>query len=221
MTLPSIHSRVILGSHSPRRRELLGLVVPPDAIEVLPPRETGEASFDGLDDLAAIERRLTEIAWAKCDDVIEQVLARNSTTAVEPTQVLIAADTVIVVNDASGRPLVLGQPPEDDTWTTVVRHWFRDYYAGQTHLALTALCVGTPGGATAERLARSEVTFRTDVERWLDWYLATGEPRGKAGGYAIQGAGSVFISHVAGSLSNVIGLPLEALLDAFEELGVR
>jgi len=51
--------------------------------------------------------------------------------------------------------------------------------------------------------------MRPDVEPLLDWYLSTGESRGKAGGYAIQGAASVFVTQVSGSLSNVIGLPLE------------
>jgi len=75
-------------------------------------------------------------------------------------------------------------------------------------------------GTSVERIVKSDVTFIPDVERHLEWYIRTGEPRGKAGGYAIQGAGSIFISKVTGSLSNVVGLPLEALLDAFEELQV-
>src|SRR5205085_12507054 len=124
-----------------------------------------------------------------------------------------------VVGDADGKPLVLGQPPADDSWSAVVAHWFREYYAGKTHQALTALCVQTTRGQAAERIVRTAVTFVADVERRLPWYLATGEPRGKAGGYALQGAGSAFISRVEGSLSNVIGLPLEALLDAFDNLG--
>ena len=55
----------------------------------------------------------------------------------------------------------------------------------------------------------------------MNWYLLTGEPRGKAGGYALQGAGSVFIEKVEGSLSNVVGLPLEALLELFAEVDLR
>ena len=60
-----------------------------------------------------------------------------------------------------------------------------------------------------------------DLERRLDWYVSTGEPRGKAGGYAIQGAGSLFVTQVQGSVSNVVGLPLEALVEVFEELGIH
>ena len=101
-----------------------------------------------------------------------------------------------------------------------MRHWFREYYARRPHLALTALCVQEPGGLAVERIVKTEVTFISDVERHLEWYIGTGEPRGKAGGYAIQGAGSIFISKVTGSLTNVIGLPLETLLDAFEELQI-
>ena len=67
---------------------------------------------------------------------------------------------------------------------------------------------------------KSEVTFRADSERWIDWYLATGEPKGKAGGYAIQGAGSIFVARVEGSLSNVVGLPLRELWEIFDELGI-
>ncbi|HXY34093.1 MAG TPA: Maf family protein, partial [Planctomycetaceae bacterium] len=63
------------------------------------------------------------------------------------------------------------------------------------------------------RVVTSRVTFVEDVDRWLDWYLSTEEPRGKAGGYALQGAGSIFIAKVEGSLSNVVGLPLAELLE--------
>jgi septum formation protein len=86
---------------------------------------------------------------------------------------------------------------------------------------LTAVYVTTPDGRFAERLVETRVTFHSDIDRWLNWYLLTGEPRGKAGGYALQGAGSVFIERVEGSLSNVVGLPLEALLEMFAEVRLK
>ena len=206
----------VLASRSPRRRELLGLIVPADRISIVPPRDAAEAGFDGLSTTAAIERRLAEIARAKAEDVADQLGGATGAQA----RVIIAADTTVVVGATDGALCVLGQPPETEAWRDTVRRWFREHYAGRTHRALTALCVIGPTGRRVERIASTAVTIVADVEKYLAWYLATEEPRGKAGGYAIQGAASVFVSQVTGSLSNVIGLPLEALLDAFEELQV-
>ena len=69
-------------------------------------------------------------------------------------------------------------------------------------------------------MIESNVVFDGNAKKWLDWYLSTGEPLGKAGGYGIQGAGGVFVSRVEGSIANVVGLPLNAVLETFAELGV-
>jgi septum formation protein len=194
--------------------------VPADRIIVVPPRDASEAGFEGLLDLGAIEERLAEIARAKADEVVDQLSASECLTVPGQPQVVVAADTTIVATGSDGKLQVIGQPPEGDGWKEVVRCWFRDYFAGRTHSALTVLCVRDSSGRAAERLTKSEVTFIADVEKHLEWYIETAEPRGKAGGYAIQGAGSIFVSQVTGSLTNVIGLPLEALLSAFEELQI-
>ncbi len=198
--------RVILGSRSPRRRELLGKLVPDTRITVQPPQSTEERGFEGLDDWTSIDARLQEIARAKSDDVLEQLRSQN----VE-FDAVIAADTVIVGCDESGRLAVLGQPPDTEDWQTVVADWFRRYYLGRSHTAATALCVEFPDGTRRERVVKTVVAMAADREDLLEWYLRTDEPRGKAGGYAIQGAGSLFVTSVEGSLSNVVGLPLEAL----------
>jgi len=218
--------RYVLGSRSPRRRELLSLLVPAEQIEVVPPANADEPGFDGLTDWPSIRAQLQQIARRKADQVRSQLGSRASSATI------IAADTTIVCGENAKPPawgcdpadilvpplIVLGQPPERDDWADVVRDWFRHHYAGRTHLAATAVCVVTPDGIPAERVVTTAVTMRDDVEPWLDWYLATGEPRGKAGGYALQGAASVFITRVVGSLSNVVGLPVEALA---EMLNVR
>jgi septum formation protein len=216
-----VPTQFILGSRSPRRRDLLALVVPADKIVVLPPRDASEAEFEGLRDMCDIQSRLVEIARNKFSDVTEQLAGETSELVSKPRQIVIAADTTILAKRDEGSLFVIGQPPEDDSWRDVVRTWFRDHFAGRTHLALTSLQVGIAGGRTVERIATTEVGFIDDVDRYLNWYIETGEPRGKAGGYALQGAGSIFISHVTGSLSNVIGLPLEALLDSFRELQIH
>jgi septum formation protein len=193
--------------------------VPAEKIVVVPPRDAAEAGFEGLHELPSIECRLAEIARAKAADVAGQ-FSTSDLQAGTMRGVVIAADTAIIATGADGKLNVIGQPPDNESWSQTVRHWFREIYAGRAHLAATALCVQEPGGPSAERIVKTEVTFIADVERHLEWYIGTGEPRGKAGGYAIQGAGSIFVSKVNGSLTNVVGLPLEALLDVFEELQV-
>ncbi len=207
--------RYILASRSPRRRELLGLLVPPESIEVLPPPSSQEAGFAELNDLDAIRSRLQEIASTKADQVVAQLGSRLAGCCV------IAADTTIIATDpATGRQHVLEQPSDIDDWQTTVQGWFRRYYSGRWHTAATALELRIGQNAPIRRVVETRVEFRPDVDRWLDWYLQTEESRGKAGGYAIQGAGSVFVSRIEGSLSNVVGLPLEVLAECLKLVSV-
>lgn len=211
--------RYILGSRSPRRLELLRLLVPAHQIDVIPPATSEEPGFDGLVCWPDIKTRLQAITCQKSQDVWRQLASDQRENAV-----VITADTSVIV-DGLGRCLsattflqnspllVLGQPPHDDTWRSTVREWFQRWYAGRTHVVATAVQVTGPDGWVAERVCTTAVTFRPDVDRWLDWYLTTDEPLGKAGGYALQGAASIFVERVEGSLSNVVGLPLETLLE--------
>jgi septum formation protein len=79
--------------------------------------------------------------------------------------------------------------------------------SGRTHEVHTAVAVLHAGGAAA-RLSSSTVTFRELTRAEIDWYWHTGEPADKAGGYAVQGRAAAFISHIAGSYSGIMGLPL-------------
>jgi len=207
---------VVLGSRSPRRFDLLSTIVSPERIEVIPPLLGHEAGFDGLDARDEIQTRQLEISRTKLNDVRKQVRERGLENVV-----IVTADTSIVVADPSGNHAVLEQPPRDDSWKETVRQWFRTYYFGQSHIAATALCVAHTDGTCIERLVETTVEFGSDGERWLDLYIETGEPLGKAGGYGIQGAGGLFVSRLQGSLTNVVGLPLSELLEIFEELGVE
>ena len=213
--------RYILASRSPRRLELLRQIVHPELIDVRPPNSAEEADFGDCFDVSAIHRRLTEIARHKAEQVRNALNVEEASMHELPRTLLISADTAVVVTGHDGVPIVLGQPPDDDEWREVVADWFRHHYAGRTHSAITAVHVVTPDGRRGDRLVETRVTFRQDIERWLNWYLLTGEPLGKAGGYGLQGAGSVFIERVEGSLTNVIGLPLEALLDLFAEVRLK
>ena len=213
-------SRIVLGSRSPRRLELLQLIVEPERIVVLPPRSSAEAGFDGLSTRPEIETRLLEIARAKCDDVVEQIRIGTAGIPMEDVGAVVTADTVIVASDRTGRPVVLGQPPGHESWRDIVRAWFRDYLLGRRHAAATAICVRAADGARYERAVSTEVTFHAGTDAQVEWYLSTGEPRGKAGGYAIQGAGGLFVSRIDGSPTNVVGLPLREMVELLEAAGV-
>ncbi len=189
---------VILGSRSPRRLELLRHLVPQDRIRVLPPRNAEEPGFEDASDWSTVEQRLREIVRLKSRDVLEQID--------QPNVVVLTADTVIV-GECDDRLVVLGQPPETDSWHAVVRDWFDRYLLGRTHTAATVVRV-VCGNESGERFVRTSVTFGPADDDLVTWYLGTGEPRGKAGGYALQGAGALFVDRIDGSPSNVIGLPL-------------
>ena len=218
---PMSFRRYILASRSPRRLELLQRIIHPDLISVHSPENPNEAGFDDCRDLTAIRRRMLEIARNKAEQVRSRLNEQEASLYERPRTLIIAADTTVIVNKSDGQPTVLGQPPVSDDWREIVMTWFLEYYAGKTHLAATAVHVTTPDGRTAECVSETEVTFHSNVMPWLNWYLLTGEPCGKAGGYAVQGAGSIFIEQVKGSLSNVVGLPIEALLELFAEVSLK
>lgn len=194
---------IVLGSQSPRRRELLGRLVGADRIRIVPPKLPAEPGFDHVRSIADVDAQLRHIARMKFDDVCAQPAA-----AVLPSCV-VTADTVILAEDDARRPVVLGKPPDDDAaLRAVLRQWFTRYYAGRRHQAKTCVCVGSPGSSPRDVVVTTGVWFRADAADYVDWYAATGEPRGKAGGYAIQEAGSLFVERIEGSLSNIVGLPL-------------
>ncbi len=211
-------ARIVLGSRSPRRHELLLELVGERGIdiEVLPPSSVEETGFAGVSDWPGIRQRLTEIARAKGVDVRLQLGVQRRATGMAA---IVCADTVIVAGEPGEAPRVLEQPPLEN-WKQTVRDWFLRYYLGRTHTAATSICLVTGAGRVLSRVVESQVTFRAGMESELDWYLATGESVGKAGGYAVQGEARVFIDRIEGSLSNVIGLPLEALAEMFVELGI-
>ena len=206
--VPHAQVPIVLGSRSPRRLVLLSLLVAPERIVVLPPTDPGEPGFEGLRDEVAIRDQLVRIARMKNANV-------RSREECPREALVLTADTVIVVG-LSGEHEVLGQPPTGDHWQATVRHWFHTHYFGQTHRAITAVVLSEASGRQFHRIVETGVTMGSTNGDLLEWYLHTGEPLGKAGGYALQGAGSVFITHVSGSLSNVVGLPLEGVREMLE-----
>jgi septum formation protein len=124
---------------------------------------------------------------------------------------ILAADTVV----ACGRR-ILGKA--DDA--AAAERYLR-LLSGRRHRVYTAVAVVAPTGRRAVRVALTVVRFKRLHEREIQRYLACGEWRGKAGGYAIQGRAEAFIASINGSYSNVVGLPLATTLDLLCGLGWR
>jgi septum formation protein len=133
---------------------------------------------------------------------IEKAAAR-----VEPGELVLAADTTVVVDGE-----ILGKPRDDDDARRMLR-----LLAGREHAVLTGIALH--GSEKAAEVDETLVRFAPLSEAEIDWYVATGEPRDKAGAYAIQGLGSLFVEAVEGSYSNVVGLPVPRMYRLFARLG--
>ena len=175
------------------------MLCPDLPLRVEPPEDPTEDPLDDVSDAAELRGRLQAIVTRKADQV-----------AFADGETLIAADTVV----ADG-VTVFGQPPEE-TLRETLHAWMRRL-GGRTHQVMTAVEVRT-GDRIKRAIATTQVTMRPYDAATVDWYVATGEPLGKAGGYAVQGLGSVLIERVEGSLTNVIGLPLETLRTLLSDL---
>jgi septum formation protein len=185
----AMNPRLVLASASPRRREILtALGIPYDAVA------TGvEEVADGAPEEAVVENALRKARAG----------ARDA-----PDALVLGVDTDVVLD---GR--VLGKPGDAGEARERL-----EALSGRTHEVLSGLALVEPGGAERTGLERSLVTFRELDPDLMELYLGSEEWRDRAGGYAIQGLGSVLIAGLQGDFSNVVGLPVGALLGMAPEL---
>jgi len=180
--------KLVLASASPRRLELLqqaGLEV-----DALLPADIDESPFRNETPRALAVRLASEKAAAA-------VKIKALQPQLEPAY-LVAADTVVSV----GRRIL----PKAET-TEEAENCLR-LLSGRQHRVYTAVSLITPAGAERKRLVEARLRFKRLSSAEIDAYLATGEWRGKAGGYAIQGFAGVFVVKLVGSYTAVVGLPL-------------
>jgi septum formation protein len=130
----------------------------------------------------------------------------GAVSAQAPGRTVLGVDTVVAVDGhALGKPADAGEARR-----------FLESLAGREHEVHSGLCL-VAGGRPYERLATTRVRFRPLAAEDVDWYLASGEWRERAGGYAIQGRGGALVAGIDGDYTNVVGLPVAALLDAMGE----
>ena len=123
-------------------------------------------------------------------------------TAIAPDAIVLGGDTVVLVEGQ-----LLGKPVNDADAAAMLTR-----LSGRSHEVLTGVAVVSPAWRGAE-VVTTQVTFRTLTPADVAWYVASQEPIGKAGAYAIQGRASRFVTRIDGSYSNVVGLPM-ATVDA-------
>jgi septum formation protein len=181
-----------LASQSPRRMELLrqiGLRPTPLSLRHIPPRaDVDETPFPG----EAAEAYVRRLALMKASVGRLAIAGRR----LMPGPIL-AADTTVTLDS-----VLLGKPEDPEDAANMLRA-----YSGRTHRVLTGVCLAWQDRMET-RVSSSEVRFRNLSEEEIMAYIATGEAWGKAGGYGIQGHAAIFIEHIAGSYSGVMGLPL-------------
>ncbi len=173
----------ILASASPRRQELLKNII--ENFKIIP---------------ADIEELLpAEISAGAAAEYLATQKARHI-SALYPNDLVIGCDTAVIIGDS-----ILGKPKNaDDAWRMLC------LLSGKTHTVITG-CALFCGGKSLSFSVSTAVSFYKLTQKEITDYIATGEPFDKAGGYGIQGKGSLMISGINGDYFNVVGLPVAEL----------
>jgi septum formation protein len=212
-------TRLVLASSSPRRVELLRMLVADFDTAASPVEDTGSDLYpdfpleplqlpDGF--RPPPEAHPTLWAWRKAFDVVLRTAPRDEDL------VVVGADTIVL---GEGAPL--GKPADPEHALRMLRS-----LRGRLHYVATGYAVLTRHESDATRTVRtravvSSVWMRNYTDEELKGYVATGEPLDKAGGYAVQGLGGALVERVGGCYRNVIGLPLCVVREALVEAGIE
>ena len=186
--------RLVLASGSPRRRELLERL--------------------GLDfDVVAPDVDETRYPDEAPAAYVDRVARSKSAAVAGDDLIVLAADTIVV---HEGR--IMGKPGHPEEARTMLRR-----IEGDVHEVFTGLAIGAwEGGAQIKSIVDvARVTMLPMTEEEIAWYVGTGEPLDKAGGYALQGLGGLFVGKVVGSPFTVIGLPIHLIARLLAASGVE
>lgn len=187
-------TKYILASSSPRRRELLASIGM--TFDVIPSH---------VPEIVAVDEPAPDYVARLSRDKAEEIARRH------PSAWVIAADTTVLLGQQ-----LLEKPGDADDARRML-----SAISGKTHLVFTGVTVqNVQSGWLDTEVTRSEVTIAPLNAGDIDWYVGTGEPLDKAGAYAAQGAGAVFIESIHGSFTNVVGLPLAVLFRMLRKAGL-
>jgi len=193
------HVKLVLASGSPRRLALLEQVgltpdlLNPTLVDELPRKNEAPRS---------LAKRLARTK-------AEAAMHSRQVAELGPSRFIIAADTVVAV----GRRIV--PKPDSIDEAAAALHLL----SGRSHRVFTGVCIATPRNALRDRVVETKVRFKRLSREDVESYLTSGEWRGKAGGYAIQGRADAFVRAINGSYSNVVGLPLYETVSMLQGTG--
>ncbi|MFT2109769.1 Maf family protein [Marinomonas sp. 2405UD68-3] len=194
---------IILGSASPRRQELLQQLIP--RFSILPADIDESVHESELADCYVL-RMAREKAYAAFDKW--QLSSIDS--AINP--IVIGSDTSVVIDNT-----ILGKPTSIEDSKRMLRA-----LSGRSHHVMTAVCLfDSRFEQVYEVNVVTEVEFRSISDLEIEQYWKTNEPKDKAGSYAVQGLGSVFVASIKGSYSAIVGLPLFETAKLFEQIGIH
>ena len=181
---------IILASKSPRRKQLLSMMGLEFTVQTADIDETMDPSQTPAHEVAAVSARKAE-----------------KIAALHPQDVIVSADTIVVIDGK-----ILGKPKDEQDAARMLR-----LLSGRTHTVYTGLTVHANGKANTQ-VVSTGVTFRDLSNAEIAAYIETKEPMDKAGAYGIQGKGAVLVEGYEGDYNNIVGLPVDKLLENFPDL---
>jgi septum formation protein len=195
---------IYLASQSPRRRQLLEQLGVRHELLLPDADEDAESLEDVLpgEAPASYVQRVTQL---KLDAALARLKRRGL-----PAAPILCSDTTV----ALGRT-IYGKPAGETNAARMLAE-----LAGRTHRVLTAVAIGT-ARKREQALSTSRVTFAPMSRQQIAAYVASGEPMGKAGAYAVQGRAAAFISHISGSYSGIMGLPMFETAQLLQSFGFK
>lgn len=199
---PSAGPFIYLASQSPRRRQLLEQIGVRHEL-LLPGHEEDAEALEAVQAGELPEAYCARVTSAKLDAALARMGARGL-----PAAPILCADTTVAVDD-----LILGKPEDDSDARRIL-----GLLSGRTHRVITAVAV-TDATHRAAALNVSQVEFAPLSAAQIDGYVASREPFGKAGAYAIQSQAAAWIVKIAGSYSGIMGLPLFETASLLEQFG--
>jgi septum formation protein len=182
-----------LASASPRRRQLLDLIGVPQVVTPADIDETPRPGERADHYVMRLAREKADAVWQKQRDLP-----------------VLGSDTTVTIGEQ-----ILGKPESEADAVAML-----GTLSGRTHQVHTGIALRMPDGREFMGISTSQVQFAHLEEAQMRAYWASGEPQGKAGAYAIQGLGAVFVSHISGSYTGVMGLPLYETAEMLRAAGI-